>query len=81
MGRDHSIECDVCHFLRGGFDDLPCACDMVDYNRSAALTTLAANLHAAALLCDHYERVRTNVMHWMDGRAVLWRPNAEGRGL
>ncbi len=43
-GRDHSVECEVCGFQRGGLNDLKCYCD--DNPWYLAFMGLADNLCA-----------------------------------
>ena len=51
MGRDHSYECEVCGFMRGGLNDLTCACEQPYVALVHGLATLAHNLATASGLC------------------------------
>jgi hypothetical protein len=59
MGRDHSIECEVCGCERGGLNDVLCDCFIdEDLDRMMAgerLDRLSANLRTAGALCASYE--------------------------
>jgi hypothetical protein len=49
--RDHSWECEVCGFAKGGLNDLTCACEQSYVMLVCGLDTLAHNLSIAAALC------------------------------
>lgn len=83
MGRDHSVECDVCGYARGGMNDLMCDCDIdADLERMQAaerLRTLAHNLAIAAGLCAAHRLGRIEMQSWHDqwggsDPRSAWRP-------
>jgi hypothetical protein len=55
MGRDHSIKCVVCGSMRGGLDDLECACEQPYVALVHGLATLAHNLAVAGALRRAYD--------------------------
>jgi hypothetical protein len=58
MGRDHSIECEVCGQLRGGINDYVCKCDrngaISRWETYLRFETLAANLATAGGLAKSF---------------------------